>query len=81
MRGVVIMVSRSDHSYQKLYKFRNGYIDGYGLFAEYQYCGDIFRLRFFQSTCVHNEWVSDGYFSLENGKSEWVISEIQFVVD
>jgi len=81
MKGFVTIVSRSDHSHKILYEFRNGYIDGYGLFAEYKYCGDIFRLRFFQSTCEHNEWLGDGYFSLENGKSAWVISEIQFVLD
>ena len=67
LKGFVTMVSKGDFPYETLYEFRNGVLDGYGMFADYKY--------------KDSEWFEQGYFPVDNGVHKWVISEIRFVLD
>ncbi len=67
LKGFVTMVTKGAYPYETLYEFRNGVFNNSGMCADYKF--------------NDSEWFECGFFTLENGVENWVISEIRFVLD
>lgn len=68
LKGTVSMVYvNSEYRIPSVFQFKNGRMTKNGMWADY---------------CLgNNVWRTDGFFPLNIGEQNWVISEIQFTLD